>query len=103
MTYTRKRAAQYHWVWVILLISLLSFAACLHVRPTRVHRTRRRAREIEVTAPHGVLDGIRCRFLIGAGELSYFGCSAHWSVQSDPVHSAWHTEHVATSGTMLAR
>lgn len=31
-------------------------------------------------------------FLIGAGRLSYFGCSSHWSVQSDPVVSAWHPE-----------
>jgi hypothetical protein len=40
-------------------------------------------------------------FLIGAGHLSYFGCSSHWSVQSDPVDTAWHSEFTLPLGAPL--
>lgn len=32
-------------------------------------------------------------FLIGAGRMSYFACSQGWSIQSDPIEHAWHSEY----------
>jgi len=40
-------------------------------------------------------------FLIAAGEMSYYGCSSHWSTLDDPVESAWHAEYEKPLGTPL--